>query len=121
MHQIGGYEPSLLEIHHTEKKDAPSGTGISLAQDILQAFPHKKQWVNAASENIEDLEIISQRIAHEPGTHVVSYVSAVDHISMVHKAVNREGFAKGAILAAEWIHGRQGVFTMQDVLGLPGL
>jgi 4-hydroxy-tetrahydrodipicolinate reductase len=121
MHAVGGYEPSLLEIHHTEKKDAPSGTGISLANDLIQHFPSKKQWVNALNEKADDLALLSQRVADEPGTHVVTYVSDVDSISMVHKAQSREGFARGAIRAAEWIIGRPGVHTMRDVLGLDAL
>jgi 4-hydroxy-tetrahydrodipicolinate reductase len=121
MDRIGGYEPSLLEIHHTEKKDAPSGTGITLANDLISAYPRKNKWVNQVSSASEELEIISQRIPEEPGTHVVTYVSDVDSISLVHKAVNREGFARGALLAAEWIVGKKGVFTMQDVLGLEEL
>jgi len=118
MYQLGGYAPSLLEIHHTEKKDAPSGTGITLASDLIAAFPSKTHWVNHVSVDFDALEIISQRVDKEPGTHVVSYISDVDSISLVHKAVNREGFARGAILAAEWIVDRKGVFTMSDVLGL---
>jgi 4-hydroxy-tetrahydrodipicolinate reductase len=118
MHRLGGYEPSLLEIHHTEKKDAPSGTGISLANDLIAEFPSKTKWVNRASAAPEELEIISQRLPDEPGTHVVTYISDVDSISLVHKAANRQGFARGALQAAEWLMHRKGVFTMRDVLGL---
>jgi 4-hydroxy-tetrahydrodipicolinate reductase len=118
MDQLGGYEPSILEIHHTEKKDAPSGTGITLANDLIASFPAKTKWVNQPSQSPEELEIISQRIPNEPGTHVVTYVSDVDSISLVHKAVNRNGFARGALLAAQWVVDRKGVFTMRDVLGL---
>lgn len=121
MDRLGGYEPSLLEIHHTEKKDAPSGTGITLANDLIGAFPRKTKWVNHTAAQAEELEIISQRLPDEPGTHVVTYVSDVDSISLVHKAANRQGFARGALLAAEWLVDKKGVFTMQDVLGLDAL
>jgi 4-hydroxy-tetrahydrodipicolinate reductase len=121
MDHTGGYEPSILEIHHTEKKDAPSGTGITLAQDLIRSFPTKTHWVNESTADHAALEIISQRIPEEPGTHVVSYVSDVDSISLVHKAINREGFARGAIIAAEWLQCRKGVFGMDDALGFTNL
>ncbi|MCS6820796.1 MAG: 4-hydroxy-tetrahydrodipicolinate reductase [Microscillaceae bacterium] len=110
------YDVSLEEIHHTEKKDAPSGTAITLAENILQYYPHKTKWVNAPSEELSELSIISRREANVPGTHVVSYRSTVDSIEIKHTAHNRMGFALGAVLAAEWLQGKQGIFTMQDVL-----
>lgn len=112
------YEVILEEIHHTQKKDAPSGTAITLAEQVLQHLKRKKQWVNDLSDNPEDLEIISQRVDPAPGTHHVKYSSAIDDIEIVHTAHNRKGFASGAVLAAEYIQHRKGFFTMKDILGL---
>lgn len=111
------YEVILEEIHHTQKKDAPSGTAITLAEQILQAIDRKKQWVNDISENPEDLEIISQRIDPAPGTHHVKYSSVVDDIEIIHTAHSRKGFAAGAVLAAEFLVNKKGVYSMKDVLG----
>ena len=112
------YEVILEEIHHTQKKDAPSGTAITLAQQILQQIDRKKQWVNDISENPEDLEIISQRIDPAPGTHHVKYSSVIDDIEIIHTAHSRKGFAAGAVLAAEFLQHKKGVYSMKDVLGL---
>lgn len=112
------YEVSLEEIHHTQKKDAPSGTAITLAEDILQQVSRKKQWVNTLSTDPDKLGIVSRRIDPAPGTHVVRYTSEVDDIEIRHTAHSRKGFASGALTAAEWLVGKKGVFTMQDVLGL---
>lgn len=112
------YEIILEEIHHTQKKDAPSGTAITLAEQILEKIKRKKQWVNEVSENPEDLEIISQRIDTTPGTHSVKYSSVIDDIEIKHTAHNRKGFALGAVLAAEFIKDKQGLFSMKDVLNL---
>lgn len=112
------YEVILEETHHTQKKDAPSGTAITLAEQVLAEITRKKQWVNDLSDNTEDLEIISQRIDPAPGTHSVKYASAIDDIEIIHTAHNRKGFATGAVLAAEYIHNKQGIFQMKDVLGL---
>ena len=111
------YEVILEEIHHTQKKDAPSGTAITLAEQILDQVKRKKQWVNDLSDNPEDLEIISQRIDSTPGTHSVKYSSGIDNIEIIHTAHNRMGFATGAVLAAEYLRERKGFFTMKDVLG----
>ena len=112
------YEVILEETHHTQKKDAPSGTAITLAEQILELLHRKKQWVNELSDNPEDLEIISQRVDPAPGTHSVKYSSVIDNIEIVHTAHNRTGFATGAVLAAEFIQNKKGFFGMKDVLGL---
>lgn len=112
------YEVILEETHHTQKKDAPSGTAITLAEQILGMVHRKKQWVNELSDNPEDLEIISQRVDPAPGTHSVKYSSVIDNIEIVHTAHNRTGFATGAVLAAEFIQNKKGFFGMKDVLGL---
>ncbi|MFM7511735.1 MAG: 4-hydroxy-tetrahydrodipicolinate reductase [Bacteroidota bacterium] len=112
------YEVILEEIHHTQKKDAPSGTALTLAEQILHHNKKKKQWVNDISDNPEDLEIISQRIDPTPGTHSVKYASVVDDIEIIHTAHNRTGFAAGAVLAANFIKDKKGIYTMKEVLGL---
>jgi 4-hydroxy-tetrahydrodipicolinate reductase len=112
------YEVILEETHHTQKKDAPSGTAITLAEQILEQVKRKKQWVNEISDNTEDLEIISQRIDPAPGTHSIKYSSAIDDIEIIHTAHNRKGFATGAVLAAEFLKDKKGFFTMKDVLNL---
>ena len=111
------YEPSLHEIHHTQKLDAPSGTGITLAEGVLENIDRKNNWVNRTSENPVELALTSERIDPAPGTHSVAYTSDIDTIEIKHTAHSREGFASGAILAAEWIIGKKGFFTMRDLLG----
>ncbi len=112
------YEVILEETHHTQKKDAPSGTAITLAEQILKQVQRKKQWVNELSDRPEDLEIISQRIDPAPGTHSIKYSSVIDDIEIIHTAHNRQGFATGAVLAAEFIKDKKGFFTMKEVLNL---
>ena len=112
------YDVSMEEIHHTQKKDAPSGTAVTLAEQILEKLNRKKIWVNHISDNIEELEIISERIDPAPGTHKVKYSSAIDDIEIIHTAHNRTGFATGAVLAAEFIKDKKGIYSMKDVLGL---
>ena len=112
------YEAIIEETHHTKKKDAPSGTAITLAEQILEANKKKKRWVNEVSDNPEDLEIISQRIDPTPGTHSVKYSSAIDDIEIIHTAHSRKGFALGAVMAAEFLKGKKGAFSMRDVLNL---
>jgi 4-hydroxy-tetrahydrodipicolinate reductase len=112
------YDVALAEIHHTQKKDAPSGTAITLAEQVLANLSRKKRWVNHLSDNVDELEIISERIDPAPGTHKVKYTSPIDDIEIIHTAHNRKGFAAGAVLAAEFLAGKKGIYTMKDVLGL---
>lgn len=112
------YDVSMTEIHHTEKKDAPSGTAISLAEQILANISRKNKWVNAASATPNDLIIHSERIDPAPGTHTVTYTSPIDTIEITHTAHTRKGFASGAILAAEFANKKHGIFNMKHVLGL---
>ena len=111
------YDVTVKEIHHTAKQDAPSGTAITIAEQILENVARKKKWVNEPAQSSEVLSILSERIDPAPGTHHVKYQSAIDDIEIIHTAHNREGFASGAVLAAEFIAGKKGIFTMQDVLG----
>jgi 4-hydroxy-tetrahydrodipicolinate reductase len=112
------YQVAMEEIHHTEKKDTPSGTAITLAKGILANYTHKKVWVNHHSTDAEALEIISKREPHVPGTHTISYSSAEDYIEIKHEARNRKGFALGAVLAAEFIQSKKGIFGMNDLVRL---
>jgi 4-hydroxy-tetrahydrodipicolinate reductase len=111
------YEPKITEIHHTEKKDAPSGTAITLAEQLLEKIHRKKGWVNHISDNLDELEILSERMDPAPGTHIVAYGSAIDTITITHEAHSRKGFATGAVLAAEFLAGKKGIYRMSDVLG----
>ena len=108
----------MLKKFITPKKDAPSGTAITLAEQVLQNIKTKKNWVNSESNNTSELEIISKRITDVPGIHKIKYNSPTDHIEITHSAYNRKGFANGALLATRFIIGKKGVFSMQDVLGL---
>lgn len=110
------YRVSMEEIHHVHKLDAPSGTAISLANQIIENNTQKQKWVNAISDNKNELEIISKRIDEVPGTHTVTYSSAIDEISITHIAHNRKGFALGAVIAAEWVKDKKGIFGMNDLL-----
>jgi 4-hydroxy-tetrahydrodipicolinate reductase len=112
------YDIIIKEIHHTQKKDAPSGTAVTIAEQILSLVKRKKQWVNDYPSRPEQLSIISERTDPAPGTHSVKYTSAIDDIEIIHTAHNRMGFAIGAVLAAEYIADKQGIFTMKDVLRL---
>ncbi len=116
MHNLSEYEISLDEIHHAEKKDAPSGTAITLAEGIIKHVKRKKRWVNQKTGKPEDLFVESFRIDQVPGTHVVKYESAIDDIEIKHIAHSREGFAKGAVMVAEWIKDKRGIYTMDDFL-----
>ncbi|HEU4471354.1 MAG TPA: 4-hydroxy-tetrahydrodipicolinate reductase [Flavisolibacter sp.] len=112
------YQVSINEIHHTQKKDAPSGTAVTLAEQVIGLLPGKQSWVNSKDAGASEIAITSQRIDPAPGTHEVSYTSEIDDIQIIHTAHNRKGFALGAVLAAEFIASRKGVFSMQDVLDL---
>jgi 4-hydroxy-tetrahydrodipicolinate reductase len=112
------YDVTMREIHHTAKKDAPSGTAVILAEQVLSNLLRKKNWVNQPAETREQLSIISERIDPAPGTHYVKYSSEVDDIEIIHTAHSRKGFALGAVLAAEFITDKKGIFSMQDVLNL---
>ena len=117
MNALGTYDISVEETHHTQKLDAPSGTALTLARDILARVERKKTWVGGEAQGSEDLPILSQRIDPAPGEHRVIYRSPIDEIEIRHEAFSREGFARGALQAAKWLKGRKGVFGMGDMLG----
>lgn len=117
MRSLEDYNISMEEIHHTKKLDAPSGTAITLAEGIIENSA-KENWKLGDKTSKENIPIIAKRIPEVPGTHTVWYDSEVDSIEIKHTAHNREGFALGAVVAAEWIIGKKGVFTMKDVLNI---
>ncbi|MBT1707466.1 4-hydroxy-tetrahydrodipicolinate reductase [Fulvivirgaceae bacterium PWU5] len=110
------YDVEMNEIHHAEKRDAPSGTAITLAEGTMKYLPRKKGWVNRDTGNPDELVINSFRIDQVPGTHVVKYASPIDDIEIKHIAHSREGFAKGAVMVAEWIKNKKGILSMDDYL-----
>ena len=116
MNNVDEYQCQLEEIHHTHKKDAPSGTAISIAEGIIENSKYEAWKLGETKGN--ELGIFAIREDEVPGTHSVFYRSEVDEIEIKHTAFNRNGFALGAVIAAEWIVGKQGVFSMKDVLGL---
>jgi len=116
MSSQANYHVEVDETHHTQKKDAPSGTAITIAEGIIRYLPTKTSWVNEPSEASEKLVINSFRVDPAPGTHTVKYKSPIDDIELTHSAHSREGFALGAVLVAEWIKGKKGTLTMSDFL-----
>lgn len=116
MQPHAGYDIYTNEIHHIEKKDSPSGTAITIAEGIMSQYPNKNKWVNNEIPGADEIAIWSQRETTKPGTHTVKYISKVDQIEVTHEAFSREGFALGAVIAAEWILGKKGVLGMDDML-----
>ena len=116
MANLKQYKVSMEEIHHTQKLDAPSGTAISLANGIIENTDYVNWTLENPCEN--EIHIDAKRIENIPGTHAVFYDSKVDQIEIKHTAHSREGFALGSVIAAEWLMGKKGVFTMKDVLGI---
>lgn len=116
MSKIEGYSPSITEIHHIHKIDAPSGTAIKLAEDIVDMNDKLQQWEDIDSGSASKLAVLSKREGEVPGIHEVIYTSGADQLVLKHEAFNRSGFAKGAVMAAEFVANKKGVFTMDDLL-----
>lgn len=116
MNQFADYEVKIEETHHIEKKDAPSGTAITLAEGVIRHLDRKRKWAQPATGQQGELAIESFRIDEVPGTHVIRYTSSIDDIEIKHTAHTRHGFALGAVMVAEWIQGRKGVLNMDDFL-----
>ena len=117
MAKLNDYKLDIEEIHHTQKLDAPSGTAITLAEGIIKNNTAYQNWqLDTATD--KNIPIIAKRIPEVPGTHIISYTSPIDTIKIEHEAHNREGFALGAVIAAEWLADKTGVFTMKDVLNI---
>jgi len=117
MKNLKDYNISMEEIHHTKKLDAPSGTAITLAEGIIKNSD-KKNWALDVTTSNKIIPIVAKRIEDVPGTHSVKYDSDIDTIEIIHTAHNRQGFALGAVVAAEWLVDKNGIFSMKDVLGL---
>ncbi len=118
MNDYPEYEPEISETHHTEKLDSPSGTAITLAEDMIDGLSRKNRWVNSDSNEAQTLPVISDREPGVHGTHEITYTCDCDEIKLIHTAKSRDGFAKGALLSAEWLTGKKGVYTIKDVLNL---
>jgi 4-hydroxy-tetrahydrodipicolinate reductase len=116
MGTLDQYKVSIEETHHTQKLDAPSGTAITLANGIIEETNYKKWTLDAPKS--DEIGIVAKRIENVPGIHEITYESKVDTIQIKHSAHSREGFALGAVIAAEWIIGKKGVFSMKDVLNI---
>jgi 4-hydroxy-tetrahydrodipicolinate reductase len=112
------YNVEMTEVHHTQKLDSPSGTAISLADDIIRILPEKTNWVNNKTATENEVNIKSERKGTVPGIHTIRYESDVDSIEITHDAKNRVGFAFGAVLAAEYSIGKVGILTMKDLLNI---
>lgn len=118
MNEQKNYDVVIEETHHTEKLDAPSGTAITLANGIIENNETKSSWSTTETDDEREVLITAHREKDVPGTHVITYVSDIDKIEIKHEAKNRKGFATGAVLAAEWLKGKKGVYTMNDLLKL---
>ena len=118
MRKQDAYDLAIHEIHHIHKVDAPSGTAISLAEQILNENPKKKDWTKESTSDPSLIGVTSSRIEEVPGTHTISYTSDIDRIEIQHEAKSRKGFALGAVLAAEFLNGKTGIYTMADLLNL---
>lgn len=110
------FAPSITEVHHTEKKDSPSGTALSLAEGIMAKQPEIKAWTNQKSTDPHTLGILSERKPHVPGTHTITYENALEKIEITHTAHHRNVFAEGVVKVAQWIHSQQGFLTMTDFI-----
>ncbi len=117
MNRFPQYDVTVEEVHHIQKKDAPSGTAITIAEGILQGLDRKTKWVGNTTTEPEELEVLAVRRGMVPGIHTVTWESEADSIELRHRAVSRRGFAEGAVLAAEFMVGRQGIYSMDDLLG----
>lgn len=118
MSNLSQYNVTMEEIHHTKKLDAPSGTAITLAEGVIENNANYDAWELNETNNKTSIPIVAKRIEDVPGTHSISYKSDVDTINIEHIAHNRQGFALGAVVAAEWLVGKTGVFSMNDVLNI---
>jgi len=121
MSKVEGYRVHIDETHHIHKLDAPSGTAIRLAEDVLKENKNLKRWTKNESGNANELPVLSFREGEVPGIHEIVYKSEADMLMLRHEAKSRKGFALGAVLAAEFLNGKQGIFTMEDYLRTLGM
>jgi 4-hydroxy-tetrahydrodipicolinate reductase len=118
MNGYDDFDVSIEEIHHAGKKDAPSGTAIVLANDIIKYLPKKETWTNEMNDNVSELSIKSERLNNNIGSHIVTYTSLLDVIEIKHISLSRKNFAIGAVLSAEWLIGKKGFFNINDMLNI---
>jgi 4-hydroxy-tetrahydrodipicolinate reductase len=118
MNRVQGYNPEIKEIHHIHKVDAPSGTAITLASELMNNYPLKKNWELNSETKSSMLKISAVREGEVPGTHIITWDSDIDRMEIIHEAKSRRGFALGAVLAAEFIKDKKGVYSMNDMLKL---
>lgn len=116
LNTYGGYEVNVHEVHHTKKLDAPSGTAITTAETLVNHIKKYTGWAHGRTENPKEISVTHERVDEVPGTHVVTFDGENDRIEITHTAHNRKGFALGAVIAAEWVYTKKGIFTMRDVL-----
>jgi 4-hydroxy-tetrahydrodipicolinate reductase len=115
MNKYPEYDVCMEEIHHIHKLDKPSGTAITLAEQVINKIDRKSKW-SINDKNADTLFINDKREGEVPGTHIIKYTSAIDDIEIMHKAHNRKGFALGALIAAEFLNGKKGIYTMSDII-----
>jgi len=118
MNQFKTYDVKMTEIHHTQKIDSPSGTAITLAEGIIENIDNKESWVNNSTPTNNEILITSERIGNVPGTHITEYYNNIDTITLKHEAHSRKGFALGAVLSAEFIANKTGLYNMSDLLNI---
>lgn len=116
MNPLNQYDVAIEEIHHIHKMDAPSGTAKTLANDVIKLLDQKTHWVNHETSIKSELPIISHRVGEVAGTHIIRYFSEIDEIEIKHTAKSRLGFAYGALMASDWVKGKTGFFTMDDLM-----
>lgn len=116
MNGFDQYDVDMTEIHHIHKLDHPSGTALTLAQGIMENLDRKDAWTESGTPKVNEINIAHERIGEVPGTHIIRYTSPVDKITISHEAFSREGFALGAVVAAEWLKDKSGFFGMEDML-----
>ena len=116
MNDFPAYDVRMVETHHVHKLDAPSGTAITLAEGLIDNIERKNKWVEGKEPAEDEIGICSVREGEVPGIHTVTYKSNVDEIQIYHSAYSRDGFAQGAVMAAEFLMGKKGVFGMEDLL-----
>lgn len=116
MNPYTNYDVTVEEVHHTQKKDTPSGTAVTIAEGIIENIDRKNKWVSETTTTPEELEVLGIRRSIVPGTHTVTWESEVDSIEIRHTAKSRQGFAVGAVIAAEFINGKEGIYSMNDII-----
>lgn len=121
MNGYNQYDVDMTEVHHIHKLDHPSGTAITLAEDIIENINRKNCWTESETPKADEIKITSERLGELPGTHTIRYTSNIDAITIEHEAFSREGLALGAVVAAEWMNGKKGFYTMDRMMNINGI